>query len=108
MWKMDAIGRGEKIMSMKNIWLFGAGKYGAKYIEEYGNAMVKGFVDNSPKCQGAKVQNVPVYGYNEFKRNFDKETDIIYITASRRDEIFEQLFNDGLEGLVKAYRPGGV
>jgi len=100
----------EKIME-KNIWLFGAGKLGEKYIEEYGNSMCIGFVDNSPKRQGTKIKDVPICDYNKFKMRFDKEKDIIYITTLKgRDEIFMQLFSDKLHTFTKVYNPnrGGI
>lgn len=90
----------------KNIWLFGAGKWGEGYIEEYGNYMCRGFIDNSSQKQGTSIKGVFVYGYGEFKRNFNKETDVIYITTDiGRTEIFIQLFDDNLYAYAKAYVP---
>lgn len=91
----------------KKIWLFGAGKWGEKYVEEYGTSLCKGFVDNSSKLQGSKYKDVPVYAYSEFKSRFDKEKDVIYITMSTRgkNEIIIQLFNDKLHTFAKAYVP---
>ena len=91
----------------KGIWLFGAGKWGEKYIEEYGTSLCKGFVDNSSKRQGRRLKDVPVYDYSEFKTRFDKERDVIYITAATRgkNEIVIQLFKDKLHTFAKAYIP---
>lgn len=95
-------------MMKKNIWLFGAGKHGEKYIEEYGSSLCKGFVDNSPERQGLKVKNLSVYSYREFMMRFNKENDVIYITTVRgRDEIYVQLLHDKLHTFVKVYIPRG-
>ncbi|MCM1182626.1 MAG: FkbM family methyltransferase [Roseburia sp.] len=93
-------------MSGKNIWLFGAGKWGEKYIKEYGKLKCKGFVDNSPERQGELFQEILVYGYDELKSQFDKENDIIYITTrAGMDQIILQLAEDGLLSFAKAYTP---
>lgn len=99
---------GGKTIMEKNIWLFGAGNYGEKYIEEYGRLRVKGFADNSLKRQGTKVKDVPVYSYREFRTRFDGKRDVIYITTFKgKEDIYIQLFNDGLEAFTKLYLPGG-
>lgn len=93
-------------MQGKNTWLFGAGQWGQKYIDAYGNSACKGFIDNSLNKQGTKIRNVEVYSYEEFKKQFNKETDAICITVhSGRDAIFLQLFADKLHIFAKAYIP---
>lgn len=93
-------------MQGKNIWLFGAGQWGEKYIDTYGNSTCKGFIDNSLNKQGTKIRDVDVYSYNEFKNQFNKETDIVYITThGGREAIFLQLFEDKLHIFAKAYIP---
>lgn len=93
-------------MADKNVWLFGAGQYGEKYIGEYGTSMCRGIVDNSLQKQGKLLKEVPIYSYDEFIERFDEEKDIIYITTSAgRSQIILQLANNQLLSFAKAYIP---
>lgn len=92
---------------MESIWLFGAGKHGKRYVEECGNASVRGFVDNDSNKQGKKFEGIYVYSYEEFVLLADREKDVIYITALKgREQFFIQLMEDGYKK-VKVYVPGG-
>lgn len=94
-------------MLNKGVWLFGAGEWGRKYIEEYGNSLCRGFIDNSSEKQSSKIGNSRVYSYDEFKELFNFKNDsIIITTASGRDEVILQLFSDKLHLYAKAYVPG--
>lgn len=94
-------------MSGKRIWLFGVGKWGERYIKEYGKSGCIGVVDNSPKKQGTTFKDILVYDYDKFKDSFDNTKDVIYITTFfGRDQIILQLAGDGLLSSAKAYVPG--
>lgn len=93
-------------MSRESIWLFGAGKWGEKYIEEYGKSRCKGVVDNSSAKQGTLFHDILVCSYDEFKDRFENENDVIYITTFfGKDQIILQLADDGLLSSAKAYVP---
>ena len=78
-----------------NYWLFGAGKYGKmclKFLD--GTCEIRGFIDN--KNYGGEVKGYHVYPYQEFIRAFDPKDEKIIISCADTDNIFLQIYEDGL------------
>ena len=85
-------------------WLFGAGKLGKRCLGALGDTYeIRGFIDNMNF--GHKVGGYTVYSYNEFIQMFDQTDEKIIICCADLDNIFLQLYEDGLtenlEGIFK-------
>lgn len=81
---------------MKNIILFGAGRYGKAAAKYYGIENVKCFVDNNSTKWENFIDNVPVISAEKLKQIFSEETDEIIITVRYYRDIEEQLKQLGI------------
>lgn len=81
----------------KKVALFGAGKFGSRFIERHkGNVEVFCFIDNGA-ADGSKSmhEGMPVYSFNDFERVHKKKLPIIITALSYWKEIYDQLYDNG-------------
>lgn len=85
-----------KIDYSKRIVLFGAGNFGKKAIQRYGDNIAF-FVDNSPKNW---LENYPVFSFKLAKKLMNHDTKIIITTSIfYQSEIKEQLEKEGYKNI---------
>ncbi|OEH86745.1 hypothetical protein BHU72_00265 [Desulfuribacillus stibiiarsenatis] len=83
---------------MKQVIIFGAGKYGKKLVNVLlqEGFIVAAILDNNPKLNNTFYMNVPIYVPTTYSKMSQIEADIIIIVSEWELEIKEQLGNMGL------------
>lgn len=75
----------------KKVILFGAGQYGRKALEYFGQEQVYCFVDNNIDLVGEKIEGVPVISFGQLKEIHQKYQIIIAVDARKAKTMAEQL-----------------
>ena len=73
------------------ILIYGAGKYGLKALEYYGNAGVLGFIDSSNVKIGTLIQNKPVFDINKIGKYLDERYTIIIALKEGKEVVRNEL-----------------
>ncbi len=73
---------GERKMMDKNrpMMVFGAGEFGEKMVELFGDRVI-GFIDNSPQKIGQKKDNREIISFSEYCRRYGQNEDMLLVLA---------------------------
>ncbi|MGP1471077.1 MAG: glycosyltransferase [Schwartzia sp. (in: firmicutes)] len=73
---------GERKMMDKNrpMMVFGAGEFGEKMVELFGDRVI-GFIDNSPQKIGQKKDNREIISFSEYCRRYGQNEDTLLVLA---------------------------
>ena len=60
--------------------VFGAGEFGEKMVELFGDRVI-GFIDNSPQKIGQKKDNREIISFSEYCRRYGQNEDMLLVLA---------------------------
>lgn len=79
----------------RNIAIFGAGSIGKKILRSY-SERVELIVDNDMSKAGQKIDNVPVYAFEEIQQHLRQVHIIVAVSAEKQLSIIRQLYSRGI------------